>query len=191
MKRFAVVMAAVLGFGCSGSLGCGGSKAAGPAGSGGSGEAEVGVSKKAPEFTAADQTGKVRTLGEFRGKYVVLYFYPKDDTPGCTTEACAFRDRWKDLEAAGAQVIGVSTDSVESHAAFAKEHELPFPLLADVDGKVTDAYNVPVTMGFARRMTFIIDKGGVIRRVWPDVDPGVHAEEVIQTLKSLGDVEAK
>lgn len=188
MKRFAVVLAVVLGVGCSGALGCGGTKAAGPAGST---ESEVGVSKKAPEFSAADQSGKVRTLGEFRGKYVVLYFYPKDATPGCTTEACAFRDRWKDLEAAGAQVLGVSTDSVESHAAFAKEHELPFPLLADVDGAVTKAYDVPVTMGFARRMTFIIDKGGVIRRVWPDVDPGVHAEEVIQTIKSLADVEAK
>lgn len=141
--------------------------------------------RRAPSFELPDQDGVTRTLEEFRGKVVVLYFYPKDATPGCTREACAFRDAWARLEAAGVQVLGVSTDDVASHRAFADEHELPFPLLADPDGAVTRAYGVPMRMGMAARTTFLIDGSGVIRRVWEDVDPAVHVEEVLAAVAEL------
>lgn len=145
--------------------------------------AEVGP---APDFSAPDETGKARTLSEFRGRPVVLYFYPKDGTPGCTREACAFRDEWKRIEATGAQVLGVSLDSVESHAEFKKKHALPFPLLADTEGKVLAAYGVPRNAkGYASRTTFIIDGKGTIRRIFPEVDPAVHVGEVLAVLEQL------
>jgi len=144
--------------------------------------------RRAPDFSVADQSGEARSLSEFRGKAVVLYFYPRDATPGCTAEACAFRDAWDRLEAAGAQVIGVSSDDVESHAAFAREHELTFPLIADSRGDVAAAYGVPTTFGMVSRVTFVIDGSGVIRRVFRDVDPAIHAEEVITVLESLARV---
>ncbi|MCA9582703.1 MAG: peroxiredoxin [Myxococcales bacterium] len=143
---------------------------------------------KAPPFSAPDQTGQARTLQGFAGRPLVLYFYPRDATPGCTKEACAFRDAWDRFEEVGAGVVGVSTDDVESHRKFASEHELPFPILADEDGKIADAYGVPTTLGFARRMTFLIDRHGIIRRVFEDVDPAVHAEEVLRAIESLGAV---
>lgn len=140
----------------------------------------------APAFRAQDQTGAVRTLEEFSGQFVVLYFYPRDETPGCTTEACAFRDVWDRYEAANIQVLGVSTDSVESHAMFAENHMLPFPLLADEDETVAAAYEVPVgATGAARRMTFIIDPAGRIRHVYERVDVGVHAEEILELIATL------
>lgn len=145
--------------------------------------AEIGP---APELSAPDETGRTRTLSEFRGRPVVLYFYPKDGTPGCTREACAFRDEWKRIEATGAQVVGVSLDSVESHAAFKKQHALPFPLLADTEGKVLAAYGVPKNpKGYASRTTFVIDENGVIRRIFPEVDPAVHVKEVLAVLEEL------
>jgi len=144
--------------------------------------------RRAPDFSAPDQTGEARRLSEFRGKAVVLYFYPRDATPGCTAEACAFRDAWDRLEAAGGQVVGVSGDDVESHAAFAQEHGLSFPLIADSDGEVAAAYGVPSTFGLVSRVTFVIDASGVIRRVFRDVDPAIHAEEVITVLESLARV---
>ncbi len=149
----------------------------------------VAVQERAPELTAPDQTGTPRSLSEFRGKAVVLYFYPRDATPGCTEEACAFRDRWDQFAEAGAQVLGVSTDTVESHAAFAREHELPFPLLADPEGEVLEAYGVETRFGLAQRVTFVIDGTGVVRRVFPDVDPAVHADEVLEVLEQLRQVE--
>src|SRR5262245_22865711 len=97
---------------------------------------------RAPGFAARDQDGHTRTLTEFRGRAVVLYFYPRDGTPGCTREACAFRDVWRRLAATGAQVLGVSTDDVAAHARFAREHHLPFPLLADPGGRIADLYGV-------------------------------------------------
>lgn len=139
----------------------------------------------APAFSALDQEGRTRTLAEFKGRAVVLYFYPRDATPGCTREACAFRDSWSKLEKAGAQVLGVSTDDVESHAKFATEHRLPFPLLADPDKKILHAYGVDSTFGLAKRVTFVIDRAGVIAKVFPDVDPGLHATQVIAVLDSL------
>ena len=141
--------------------------------------------RRAPDFEAQDQHGETRRLSEFAGKVVVLYFYPRDATPGCTTEACAFRDAWDRFEEAGAVVVGVSTDDVEAHRAFAEEHELPFPLLADPSESIAEAYGVPVRMGYAKRMTFLIDGDGVIRRVFEDVDPGVHADEVLAAISEL------
>jgi peroxiredoxin Q/BCP len=118
---------------------------------------------------------------------LVLYFYPKDGTPGCTKEACAFRDAWDRLGAAGAAVVGVSVDSVASHAAFKQKHALPFPLLSDPSGRILEAYGVPRSpQGYAARTTFVIDANGMIRRIFPEVDPAVHVEEVLPVLAQLG-----
>lgn len=148
--------------------------------------AEVGA--RAPDFSAPDQSGQPVSLASLRGSPVVLYFYPRDATPGCTAEACAFRDAWDRLEALGAKVVGVSSDDAASHAEFAEEHGLSFPLLADTDGAIADAYGVPSRFGFHARMTFIIDASGVIRRVFRDVDPAVHVGEVSEVLESLAAV---
>lgn len=139
----------------------------------------------APAFDAKDQSGNTRALAEFKGKPVVLYFYPKDGTPGCTKEACAFRDSWKKLQETGAIVLGVSRDSVEKHASFAKEHNLPFPLLADESGAICKAYGVGSTFGLASRVTFLVGRDGKVARVWPDVDPAVHADQVISAIREL------
>jgi peroxiredoxin Q/BCP len=140
----------------------------------------------APDLTARDQFGTTRTLREFRGKVVVLYFYPRDGTPGCTREACAFRDAWDRLSAAGAQVVGVSTDSVESHREFADSHRIQFPLLADTDGRVCAHFGVGSHLGMAERVTYLIDTQGVVRRVFPSVDPAVHVTEVLAAIQALG-----
>lgn len=147
-------------------------------------------SDRAPDFSAQDQSGATRTLSEFRGKNVVLYFYPRDGSPGCTEEACAFRDAWDRLREAGGEVIGVSMDSVESHREFAEEHELEFPLLADPDGRILRAYGVSSAMGMSARVTFVIDGSGVVRRVFRDVDPAIHVDEVTEVLESLRRVSA-
>lgn len=141
--------------------------------------------QRAADFSAQDQHQATITLASLRGQAVVLYFYPRDATPGCTAEACAFRDAWDRLEATGARVLGVSTDDVASHRAFAEEHQLPFSLLADEDGAIAASYGVAVTMGYAARTTFIIDGSGVIRRVFENVDPAVHVDEVLATLAEL------
>lgn len=143
------------------------------------------VGSAAPEIMLQDQSGRVRTLSEHRGHPVVVYFYPRDATPGCTAEACAFRDAWTRLQATGAVVYGISTDDVESHLRFHDEHGLPFDLLADVDSTAANAYGVPVTAGFASRMTYLVDRAGNIAQVYPDVDPGVHADEVITAIEAL------
>jgi predicted methyltransferase/peroxiredoxin len=140
---------------------------------------------RAPDFLAQDQTGARRTLSEHRGKPVVLYFYPRDATPGCTAEACAFRDAWQRFERAGVIVYGVSTDDVESHRRFAEEHELPFPLLADPDQTILRRYGVPARDGAASRVTFLIDRAGAIAQVFPEVDPGAHADQVLEAAAAL------
>lgn len=141
---------------------------------------------EAPDFVARDQAGVVQRLsGLRRDRPAVLFFYPRDGTPGCTEEACAFRDAWDRLEEAGAVVIGVSTDDVESHARFAGEHELPFPLLADPSAEVLDRYGVATQLGMAARVTFIIDAEGRIARVFENVDPAVHADRVLAVLRDL------
>ena len=147
-----------------------------------------GVGDGAPDFTAPDQHGQSVSLASLRGSAVVLYFYPRDATPGCTAEACAFRDAWDRLEALGAKVVGVSSDDSASHAEFAEEHGLAFPLLADTEGTIAEAFGVPSRFGFHARMTFVIDESGVIRRIFHDVDPAVHVDEVAQVLESLASV---
>jgi peroxiredoxin Q/BCP len=143
------------------------------------------VGSAAPAFSLSDQNGRVRTLEEFRGRPVVLYFYPRDATPGCTREACAFRDAWTRLQAAGAVVLGVSTDDSASHQRFITEHELPFDLLSDSNEAAAHAYGVPVHFGFTSRMTFLIDARGQVAQRWHDVDPGVHADEVLAAIEAL------
>jgi len=140
----------------------------------------------APAFSLADQSGTPRSLAEFRSKWVVLYFYPKDDTPGCTEEACNFRDDIFVLEQMGAQVVGVSLDDSASHALFAKKFSLPFPLLADPSGAVTRSYGA-LTQGsrYAQRYTFLIDPAGKVAKVYTSVETSRHSAEVIEDLKRL------
>ena len=118
------------------------------------------------------------------GKPTVVYFYPKDDTPGCTTEACAFRDVWSKYQEAGVMVVGVSTDDDASHKAFAEKHELPFPLIADTDERWAKAFGVSVKAGYAERVSFLLGADGKIIKVYPGVDPGVHAQEVLDDAAS-------
>jgi thioredoxin-dependent peroxiredoxin len=134
----------------------------------GGGKSGIEAGQPAPDFALPDAEGKPVRLADFRGKKaVVLYFYPKDDTPGCTAEACSFRDSYEDFQDAGAEVIGVSSDSASSHAKFAKRHKLPFTLLSDAKGEVRKKYGVPSTMGLLPgRVTFVIDKKGIVRHVF-------------------------
>src|SRR4029077_15551940 len=135
--------------------------------------------KKAPAFNLKDQNGKSHRLSDYEGKLVVLYFYPKDDTPGCTKEACDFRDNWEKLQKAGVAVYGVSTQDNDSHKAFTDKYHLPFPLLPDEKGAIAAKYGVPVVGGNARRITYLIGKDGKIAHVWPSVNPVGHASEVM------------
>lgn len=142
----------------------------------------------APGFDLPDQNGKPHNLGAYRGRWVVLYFYPKDDTPGCTQEACLFRDDLHKLTALGAQVIGVSVDDSASHAEFARKYHLPFPLLADKDGKVAAQYGALLNLGlvkFARRYSFLIDPQGKIAKTYLKVDTSRHSQEIIDDLTRL------
>lgn len=142
----------------------------------------------APAFSLADQSGKIRKLEDYSGKWVVLYFYPKDDTPGCTKEACSFRDDLKQLEKLGAQIIGVSVDDSDSHAKFASKYHLPFPLLADQDAKVAESYgavNNLLIIKIAKRYTFLIDPSGKIAQIYLDVDTSRHSQEIIDDLKKF------
>lgn len=147
--------------------------------------AELQPGMPAPLFTAQDQDGHSVSLADFRGKsIVVLYFYPKDDTPGCTKEACSLRDGFKAIQDAGAVILGVSADTVASHGAFASKFSLPFPLLADPDRTIIDAYGVRIPLvGIAKRVTFIIGKDGVIRDIVQQVKPAEHDRQVLELLK--------
>lgn len=137
-------------------------------------------------ITLHDQANTPHTLADYRGRPLVLYFYPRDGTPGCTREACAFRDAWSRYTEANVQVVGVSTDDVESHREFAEEHEIPFPLLADEDAALAEAFGVKRHLGMASRVTFLVDAEGIVRGVIEDVDPGVHADEVLAQVRTLG-----
>lgn len=142
----------------------------------------------APEFKLQDQKGQWHTLADHKGKWVVLYFYPKDDTPGCTTEACNFRDHVFKLRDAGADVLGVSLDDVKSHEAFAEKYKLPFPLLADTAHDASKAYGVLTSSAgfeYAKRETFIVDPKGVIAKHYVGVDPKKNAPEVLADLEAL------
>jgi peroxiredoxin Q/BCP len=142
----------------------------------------------APAFELKDQNGRLQAPDDYRGQWLVLYFYPKDDTPGCTTEACHFRDDIHQIQALGAKVIGVSIDNQESHQAFAEKHGLPFPLLADSKGKVAAAYGSIWSFGpfrLAKRHTFIIDPHGRVAKIYRKVDPKQHSQRIIADLKQL------
>ena len=146
------------------------------------------VGQPAPDFELPDQQGRLRRLGDWRGQWLVLYFYPKDDTPGCTTEACHFRDDWLQLQALGAAVAGVSVDSSASHAVFAQKYQLPFPLLADAQGAVAARYGALWDwwlIRLAKRHTFLIDPQGRIARVYRSVDSARHAAEILADLRQL------
>jgi len=146
----------------------------------------------APEFTLPDQHGAEISLSIFKGKPVVLYFYPKDDTPGCTTEACAFRDARANYAEAGAVVLGVSPDDVKSHAKFADKFQLGFPLLADIGNKVCEAYGVwkeksmygKTYMG-VERTTFLIDGDGIVKKAFPKVKVDGHSEAILDAIRAL------
>jgi peroxiredoxin Q/BCP len=145
---------------------------------------------KAPDFTAKDQNGKTVSLSDFKGKNVILYFYPKDDTPGCTAEACDFRDNYQSMLGQGFEVIGVSTDDEKSHKKFETKYSLPFPLIADTDKSINDAYGVWVEknmygkkyMGTARK-TFIIGADGTISKIIDKVDTKNASQQVLDLLQ--------
>jgi peroxiredoxin Q/BCP len=139
------------------------------------------VDKPAPDFTTTAQNGTSVHLGALKGKRVVLYFYPKDETPGCTKEACSFRDAWQDLAKTGAVLIGVSADTTESHRAFVAHYKLPFLLVSDPDGAIAHLYGVPFA-GHHDRQTVVIRADGTVGRVYRRVDVAVHAAQVLDDL---------
>jgi len=150
------------------------------------------VGDKAPDFKLKDETGREIALSDFKGKKVVIYFYPKDDTPGCTAEACSFRDVYDDLLVAGAVVIGISKDEVSSHKNFKAKYNLPFYLLSDPQHEVIEKYGAwqekkmygKISMGTAR-ITYIVDQEGIIRKIFPKVRPEAHGEEVLEAIKNI------
>lgn len=150
------------------------------------------VGRKAPEFSLPDQNNTVHSLSQYRGKYVLIYFYPKDDTPGCTTEACTIRDAWQQFKKVSIVVLGISTDSTHSHEKFAAKFQLPFTLLADEDKKIVNAYRVwgkkkfmgREYMGISRS-SFLINPEGKIVKIYEKVKPEIHAEEVLKDVAAL------
>ncbi len=150
----------------------------------GNGGAEVGIA--APDFTLPDQHGEPLRLSDLRGGWVVVYFYPADDTPGCTREACSFRDNHEAFSDAGARVIGISSDSVAKHERFADKHQLPFTLLADDGGKVRTAYGVPKSLGILPgRVTYVIDPEGIVRKIFnSQLQPTRHIKEALEAIEA-------
>lgn len=149
---------------------------------------QVAAGEPAPDFELVDQDGQLHSIEDYRGKWIALYFYPKDDTPGCTTEACEFRDNIFAFRDANCQVLGVSLDDEESHKAFSEKHGLPFPLLADTKGLAADAYGVKANMmgmTIAKRQTFLIDPEGNVAKHYDSVDPDSHPREILADLEKL------
>jgi len=152
----------------------------------------VKIGDKVPDIKVKDMNGKDVSLKDFKGKRLVVYFYPKDDTPGCTAEACSFRDNHEKIEKMGVKVIGISTDSIESHKKFAGKHNLPFTLLSDSEHKLAEAFGVWKLKNFMgkkffgiERTTFVIDENGKIAYIFEKVKPQGHAEEVIDVLNKI------
>ncbi|MCS7298898.1 MAG: thioredoxin-dependent thiol peroxidase [Spirochaetia bacterium] len=143
------------------------------------------VGMLAPDFVGITDEGKQIRLSDFRGKYVVLYFYPKDDTPGCTKQACNIRDNMSKLASNDIVVLGVSTDTVESHKKFKSKYNLNFTLISDKDRKITSLYGVSGFAGLSKRVTFLIDKDGKIIHIFDNVDVNRHAEDILEKLASL------
>ncbi len=143
------------------------------------------IGTAAPDFRLQDQNGKWHELADYRGKWVALYFYPKDNTPGCTTQACSFRDNIFGFRELDAQILGISVDDVKSHKNFAEKHSLPFPILADPRKQAIRAYDVLSFTGFAKRETFLIDPEGKIAKRYTVNDPKTHSETVLADIKVL------
>ena len=146
------------------------------------------VGQVAPDFRLQDQNGHWQTPADHKGRWLVMYFYPKDFTGGCTTQVCTFRDDIAKLRKAGADVVGVSLDNVTSHQAFAEKYHVPFPLLSDADRKVASTYGVLTSQGsmhYAKRTTFLIDPQGKIAKVYQDVDPEKNSSQVLADLATL------
>lgn len=139
------------------------------------------VGDTAPDFTAKDTHGNTVKLSDYAGQAVVMYFYPKDDTPGCTKQACSFRDNYEQYTSKGIPVFGVSMDDEASHQRFTEKFNLPFPLLADTDGAITKAYDVDGG-GYAKRVTYVIGKDGKIAQVFTTIQTDTHATDVLQQL---------
>ncbi|MEE9328010.1 MAG: peroxiredoxin [Cocleimonas sp.] len=153
-----------------------------------SAEGSLIVGAQAPDFTLTDQKGQSQTLSKMKGKWIVLYFYPKDETPGCVAEACSFRDNIVAIKAKNTAVWGVSVDNNESHADFSKNHQLPFTLLADPDGKVAKRYGSLrnlLLFKIAKRHSFIIDPEGKLAKVYRNVNPKAHVAEILTDLEKL------
>ena len=152
-------------------------------------ESKLREGQPAPNFIASTNGGGKISLSDLKGRSVILYFYPRDDTPGCTKEACAFRDVFAEIKRKGAVVLGVSTDSPKSHYKFAEKFKLPFTLVADEDKKIVEAYGVWGEKSFlgrkymgTHRVTFLIGPDGTIKRIWPQVKPAEHAQEVLNAI---------
>ena len=143
----------------------------------------VNINSKAPDFSAIDQNGVPHTLNEYAGNWLLLYFYPKDFTPGCTTEACQMRDHFLELKSQ-VKIVGVSADSAESHNKFVKKYELPFTLLADPEKKILKAYGTDGIL-FGKRTSFLINPRGIIVKIYEKVKPDVHAREVLEDMQEL------
>lgn len=186
MQRFAIAFT-LLAFGCS--------KPADPAPSASaSGAAPAAAANPtqllkegapAPDLKATAHNGESVDLASLKGKPVVVYFYPKDDTPGCTVEAKGIKEQWSDLSGTGAVVIGVSTDDNASHKAFAEKYELPFLLVPDPDARIASMFGVPLRNNHASRVTFLIGKDGKIAKVYPEVKPDGHAAELLTAIRTL------
>jgi peroxiredoxin Q/BCP len=146
------------------------------------------VGSDAPSFNLQDQNGEWHELADYRGQWLAIYFYPRDDTPGCTTEACNFRDNIYAFKAIGAAVVGVSVDDVDSHKKFSDKYKLPFTILADVDGQTAKAYNVLrdyKLLKLASRQSFLVNPAGKVAKHYADVDPDTHTDEVLADIKTL------
>lgn len=144
------------------------------------------LQSKAPDFNLVDQDGQSHSLSQYKGQYVLVYFYPKDDTPGCTKEACALRDAKTDFATAGIKVLGISADSVDSHKKFADKYGLPFTLLSDPEKKVISQYGaLPELDG--KRISYLLDQEGQVLRVYPKVDPAFHAEQILADFKLINE----
>jgi peroxiredoxin Q/BCP len=146
------------------------------------------VGNDAPSFTLNDAQGQTHYLSDYANKYLVLYFYPKDDTPGCTKEACHFRDDISQLDKLGAKVVGISVDDNESHAKFSTKYHLSFPLLSDKNGEVAESYHALTNfhiVKIAKRYTFLIDPSGKIAKIYTDVDTTRHSQQIIEDLKKI------
>jgi peroxiredoxin Q/BCP len=150
----------------------------------GGADSALAVGKPAPEFSVTAHDGMKLNSAELKGKPVVVYFYPKDETPGCTKEACAFRDAFDALNKQGVVLIGVSSDTDESHKAFAEHHKLPFHLVSDGDGNLAKKFGVGTTLGFMQRQSFVIGADGNMKKIYRSVDVSVHAQQIQDDLKN-------